>query len=152
MNVQKGFTLIELMIVVAIIGILAAIAIPAYQNYIARSQVTDALSLTSGLKTPVMEIMSQTGVCPNNGSAAVSGIPTKTDISSKYVAEVVTGGTAPTCTITAKFQSSNVNAGLAGKTLILTAVTKAGSTDWACTTPASGGIEQKFLPSACKPS
>lgn len=156
MNAQKGFTLIELMIVVAIIGILAAIAIPAYQNYIARSQVTDALSLASGLKTPVLEVMSQTGVCPVNSAAeTAAGLALDTDTKSKYVLKVTTAGTAPACTITATFRPATdkaVNAGLAGKTIVLTAVNAAGSTDWSCTTPATGGIEQKFLPSSCKVS
>ncbi|QOW47480.1 MULTISPECIES: pilin [Acinetobacter] len=141
------------MIVVAIIGILAAIAIPAYQNYIARSQVTDALSLASGLKTPVMEVVSQTNVCPVNSAAdTAAGLAVDTTISSKYVLKVTTGGNAPACTITATFQGSGVSAGLVSKTLTLTAVNKGGSTDWTCTTPSSGGIEQKYLPSACKVS
>ena len=154
MNAQKGFTLIELMIVVAIIGILAAIAIPAYQNYIARAQVTDGLSLASGLKTPVMEVASQTSVCPVNSAAGTAaGLPIDTTVSSKYVTKVTTGGTAPACSITVQFASAGVNAGLQGKKLTLTASNTDGATDWSCTTPATaaaGGIEQKLLPTACK--
>ncbi len=66
---QKGFTLIELMIVVAIIGILAAIAIPAYQDYTARAQLSEAMTLASGLKTKVSDIFSQDGSCPANTAA-----------------------------------------------------------------------------------
>lgn len=157
MNAQKGFTLIELMIVVAIIGILAAIAIPAYQNYIARAQVTDAISLASGLKTPVMEVVSQTNVCPvNTATNTAAGIASSTDISSKYVLSVTTGGTAPACTIKAKFQATGVSAGLVSKELTLTAVpsTGGGSTDWTCTSSGADTvkIDQKYLPSSCKAS
>ncbi|SEL64774.1 pilin [Acinetobacter sp. DSM 11652] len=156
MNAQKGFTLIELMIVVAIIGILAAIAIPAYQNYIARSQVTDAISLASGLKTPVIEVMSQTATCPTNGN---NGIPAAADISSKYVASVTVAqktaaadGKAPVCTITAQFKTSDVSSGLQGKELVLTSVENGGSTDWTCTSTGTNKIDQKYLPSSCKAS
>ena len=147
MNAQKGFTLIELMIVVAIIGILAAIAIPAYQNYIARSQVTDAISLASGLKTPIVEVTSQTAVCPDNTAAGTAaGLAVDTTISSKYVEKVTTAGTSPACTITAKFKKDGVNAGLSEKSITLTAIDNGGSTDWKCTTT---DIDQKFLPSSC---
>ena len=159
MNAQKGFTLIELMIVVAIIGILAAIAIPAYQNYIARAQVTDALSLASGLKVPTVEVMSQKATCPSNGSEVSEGIAVATDISSKYITSVTVAqktaaadGKAPVCTITALFNSSNVSSGLKGKELILTSVEKGGSTDWTCTSTSTNKIEQKYLPSSCTAS
>ena len=95
-NIQKGFTLIELMIVIAIIGILAAIAIPAYQNYTIRSQVTEGLSLADGWKTSISEYYAQNGSFPSSsntsggaGAIAVSGAST-----GKYVGSVsvATGG------------------------------------------------------------
>src|SRR5580692_11496938 len=71
-TMQKGFTLIELMIVVAIMGILAAVAIPAYQNYVIRGQVTEGLSLASGWKTAVSEFYAQNGAFPTGASVAGS--------------------------------------------------------------------------------
>lgn len=145
MNAQKGFTLIELMIVVAIIGILAAIAIPAYQDYIARSQMSEAMTLASGLKGAVSETFSQDGSCPVNETAGIAAAST---IKGKYVASVETGGTAATtggCTITATMAASGVSAGIQGETLTLTMTNNGGSLDWACESSA----EQKYVPKAC---
>src|SRR6201991_436803 len=91
-TVQKGFTLIELMIVVAIIAILAAIAIPAYQDYTIRSQVSEGLSLADGAKTAVAEYYTNKGTYPGtNGSA---GLAAAASIGGNYVAQVglATGG------------------------------------------------------------
>ncbi|AYN97322.1 prepilin-type N-terminal cleavage/methylation domain-containing protein [Pseudomonas sp. LTJR-52] len=147
MKAQKGFTLIELMIVVAIIGILAAIAIPAYQDYIARSQMAEAVSLTDGVKTSVTEVFTQNGTCPTNGN---DGIPAATDIKGKYVAQVATGGTAAAdggCTITATMAASGISTPIQKQTLTMTlSNADKGSSIWTCTSSA----DQKYLPSACK--
>jgi type IV pilus assembly protein PilA len=149
MNQQKtqGFTLIELMIVVAIIGILAAIAIPAYENYIAKAQFTEALSLASGQKTNVIDYYSENDACPTNGQG---GIPNEDSITGKYVASVEVGGTTGTppavgCTITATFNTSNINSKLSGKTVILTLYDEGGSFVWHCSTTAP----QSVAPSSC---
>jgi type IV pilus assembly protein PilA len=88
-TIQKGFTLIELMIVVAIIGILAAIAIPAYQDYTIRAQVTEGMNLAGSVKAAVAETYANTGTWPVTNAAA--GVGTGTDIDGKYVASVVVG-------------------------------------------------------------
>lgn len=146
-QVQSGFTLIELMIVVAIIGILATLAIPAYQDYIARAQMSEAMILADGLKIPVSEAFAQDATCPTN---ATNGIAAATDIKGAYVASVtaaVPTGTSTTggCTIMATMKGAGVSAGLVSKTLTLTLTTGAGSNTWACTSNA----EQKYLPKAC---
>lgn len=146
-QVQKGFTLIELMIVVAIIGILAAVAIPAYQDYIARSQMSEAMTLASGLKTNVSEVFSQKGECPENET---NGISAADDINGNYVAQVEVGGDADDeggCTITATMKDSGVANGIQGETLMLTlSNADKGSYKWKCESSA----DDKYLPSACQ--
>ncbi|MBH6370327.1 pilin, partial [Neisseria meningitidis] len=103
-TLQKGFTLIELMIVIAIVGILAAVALPAYQDYTARAQVSEAILLAEGQKSAVTEYYLNHGTWPsNNSDAGVAS--TATDIKGKYVKEVkVEKGV-----ITATMLSSGVN-------------------------------------------
>lgn len=111
-TIQKGFTLIELMIVVAIIGILAAIAIPAYQDYTIRSQVTEGLNLASAVKASVAEFFAQNGSWPVNNNQA--GVGEAINIAGKYVDNVnVSNGTI---TIT---YGNNVNKTIANGTLAL---------------------------------
>lgn len=147
-NIQKGFTLIELMIVVAIIGILAAISIPAYQDYIARSQMTEAFIMLDGMKTKVAENVMQDGICPTNGN---DGIPTNTEINGKYVVSLTFGGqfnNGGGCEIIAKIrpnasqfiQNAEVKFSIAS-----TSLGETGSTTWACVSTA----KQKYIPKSC---
>lgn len=140
-TMQKGFTLIELMIVVAIIGILAAIALPAYQDYTARSQMSEALTLASGAKGAVTETYSNIGTWPSNNTSA--GLATATNITGKYVAQVdVSRGP-----IVATMKSTGVAAGIASATLTLSPITHSGSIEWKCK---KGTPDAKYYPASCR--
>ena len=138
--IQKGFTLIELMIVIAIIGILAVVALPAYQDYTARAQVSEALTLAEGQKSAVTEYRSDRGDWPTTN--AMAGVASS--ISGKYVASVQVGAAG---IITATMKSADVNNDIKGKTLILTPTDQNGSFTWTCD---EGTIAQKFRPSTCR--
>jgi len=147
-TMQKGFTLIELMIVVAIIGILAAVALPAYQDYTARSQVSETLSLMAGPQTAVTEFWSNKGKLPNNNASA--GLSKAASISGKYVSNVeVKDGI-----IIAAIKSSGVAKGIVEGQIALSPITTAGSVKWTCTTnhvtDANKKLKDKFIPSSCR--
>ncbi|HFC8901446.1 TPA: pilin [Neisseria meningitidis] len=163
-TLQKGFTLIELMIVIAIVGILAAVALPAYQDYTARAQVSEAILLAEGQKSAVTEYYLNHGEWPANNSSA--GVASSADIKGKYVQKVeVNNGV-----ITATMASSNVNNEIKGKKLSLWAKRQAGSVKWFCGQPvtrtaadsanndevtaandnSNNGINTKHLPSTCR--
>ncbi|ENY4720967.1 pilin, partial [Neisseria gonorrhoeae] len=128
-TLQKGFTLIELMIVIAIVGILAAVALPAYQDYTARAQVSEAILLAEGQKSAVTEYYLNNGKWPeDNGNA---GVASASEIKGKYVKEVeVKNGV-----VTAEMLSSGVNKEIQGKRLSLWARRENGSVKWFCGQP-----------------
>jgi type IV pilus assembly protein PilA len=142
-KMQKGFTLIELMIVVAIIGILAAIAIPAYQDYTIRAQVSEGLSLASGVRTAVSETFQTSGLWPTSNPEA--GVEDAANISGAYVTGVAVTAAGDNGVITATF-GGRANALITGDALVLTGTNNDGSIEWAC----SGTVEQKYLPSSCR--
>ena len=139
-KIQQGFTLIELMIVVAIIGILAAIAIPAYQDYIVRAKVTELVTQADACKTAVAEYYSSQGSLP--GDVTTAGC---TSQSSKYVASLAVGSGIITVTSTSV---ADLPSGAQAKTIVLTPT--ATTTDqplvWACTTT----MTKKYAPANCR--
>jgi type IV pilus assembly protein PilA len=165
-KLQKGFTLIELMIVVAIIGILAAIAIPAYQDYTIRAQVSEGMNLAAAAKAAVAETFLNRGTAPVNRTQAGMSA-TATDTRGKYVSQVeVAGGV-----ITVTYGGPEVNAAINGQTLGITPyLTPDNSVAWRCGgagapsnlttlmgnahtggTLGSNTTFQKYLPAACRP-
>ncbi len=159
-SIQKGFTLIELMIVVAIIGILAAIAIPAYQDYTIRAQVSEGLTLAAGAKTAVAESFATSGVTPLNRAAA-GMTATPADTNGKYVTSVnVTSGV-----ITVTY-GNNANTAIAGMTIGLTPyLSQDNSVSWRCGNAAApitaagimpgaaataGSLTAKYMPASCR--
>ncbi|ENW8129464.1 pilin [Neisseria gonorrhoeae] len=162
-TLQKGFTLIELMIVIAIVGILAAVALPAYQDYTARAQVSEAILLAEGQKSAVTGYYLNHGEWPENNDKA--GVASASDIKGKYVQKVeVAKGV-----VTAQMASTGVNKEIQGKKLSLWARRENGSVKWFCGQPVTrddakadddtvaaaadkdtNGINTKHLPSTCR--
>ncbi len=138
---QQGFTLIELMMVVAIIGILAAIAMPAYQDYTIRAQISEGLRLSAGAKSALSEYYVDRGAWPTDNNQA--GLANQNDITGKYTNRVRVNDNV----IEIRYGNDAHNA-IFNEMIELTAVDNSGSISWTCAS--AGVIQDNHLPAACR--
>jgi type IV pilus assembly protein PilA len=144
MNSHKGFTLIELMIVVAIIAILAAIAMSQYQDYVIRAQLSEGMSLADAVKTTIGDFYQNRGRFPISNPSA--GLADPTEIVGNYVTQVSTTNGVITSTF-----GNKVNAAVVGATLEFSPITHAGSIEWRCKKGGSTPpLEDRWLPTNCR--
>ena len=139
-NRASGFTLIELMIVVAIIAVLAAIALPAYQDYLIRAQVSEGLVLASGARAAIWDFEANTGRLPPNNQSA--GLPNGASIIGKYVSSVAIAAGLVNVTY-----GNEANAHIAAQTLQLSPLLDQGALRWTCS---SATLPGKYLPTSCR--
>ena len=148
-SVQKGFTLIELMIVIAIIGILAAVAVPQYQNYTARAQIAEALSLAGSLKTSLSEFYASKGVWPADMAAAGMDSATSTPNVVSSI-DFTTADTVATITVVIRETVASGIGASDNNQLNLTGTVGDSGISWACSAPSSNGVPSQYLPANCR--
>mgnify|MGYP001554145065 CR=1 FL=1 len=148
MKLQRGFTLIELMIVIAIIGILAAIAIPAYQDYTVRSKVSEGLNIASAAKLAVSETYDSAGRFPSVDNLSY-GLPLATSLSGTYVSGIEANAGDGVVTITYK-NNLGGNPPAGAKEIVLIPTTSAGAMKWQCGGTAATDMPAKYLPASCR--
>ncbi len=144
--IQKGFTLVELMIVVAIIAILAAIAIPLFVNYTTMAEGSEGYTLADGVKSAIVTHYINVGGWPSSNNAA--GLATASSISGRYVKSVTITSNKTGSLVTVLFKSQGVAKALQSKNLYLSASGTAGSVKWICQVDSTNMY--KYVPSACR--
>lgn len=143
MRHMRGFTLIELMIVVAIIAILSSLAITVYQNSTGKAQLSEAFTIVDGMKTDVVDYYNQSGACPTTGS---DGLSAAASYSGRYVQKVDVAPIASGCTVTATMRDNSISPRLQGKTVTFSMSSSNGSATWQCTSNA----DTVYLPATCR--
>jgi len=148
--IKKGFTLIELMIVIGIIGILAVIAIPQYTSYVARAQATEAINILGGAKTAIAEFKSSNGAFPANTAAlqAIYPIAVDTDTKTKYLDTITVEAMGANFILRATFKAAGVSSLLQGNYIELVTPAAGEGTAWTCVPEAD--INKDVLPASCR--